>query len=157
MESLRSGLNKSRGPKGGESLILWNVFWVQTNDAGLEKRKAAQLCNCGFQDRTNTRFIANSVWLFHCIPLWRGRKWASHYPRSREAQQVRPVAVHLEIWLEPPHITDIVPMLEACTYAYDTLQMGIKANTSLLLLFFKYKRLPVLSALPPPPLPPSSF
>lgn len=47
-------------------------------------------------------------------------------------------------------------MLEACTYAYDTLQMGIKANT-LLLLFFKYKRLPVLSALPPPPLPPSSF
>lgn len=97
-----------------------------------EEKGSTTLSNCGFQDRTNTHFIANSVWLFHCIPLWRGRKWSSHYPRSREAQQVRPVAVHLEMWLESPRITHIVPMLEACTYAYDTLQMGIKANT----LFF---------------------
>lgn len=36
---------------------------------------------------------------------------------------VRPVAVRLERWLEPPHIAHIVPMLEACNYAYDTLQM----------------------------------
>lgn len=43
--------------------------------------------------------------------------------QEAERQQVRPVAVLLEI----------VPMLEACNYAYDTLQMGIKANTLLLL------------------------
>lgn len=39
MGSLRYGLNKSRGPEGGEYLMLWNVFRVQTNDADLEKRR----------------------------------------------------------------------------------------------------------------------